>query len=137
MPNKRKEDNMTKKENFLTTYAQAVKWCNNQLIMCNELPEIDCSIFDNLIVDNNEEDLPEVFQWFITDCTEDDMHYLKNAFPDLIFTYSDLLNKYILCVNHWGTSWDYVSTTVNTSYEYAPSKEAIKTYKELTGGIDE
>lgn len=41
------------------------------------------------------------------------LEYLEKTFG-LLFTYSDLLDKYILCVDHFGTSWDYVEwTTTN------------------------
>lgn len=49
----------------------------------------------------------------LQDCTDDDVEYLEQTFG-LLFTYSDLLDKYILCVDHFGTSWDYVEwTTTN------------------------
>jgi hypothetical protein len=36
---------------------------------------------------------------------------MKKTF-DLKYTYSDMLDCYILCVTHWGTSWDYVECEV-------------------------
>ena len=63
-------------------------------------------------------------QWFITDCSQSDVEYLEKSF-NLLFTYSELLDKYILCVDHWGTSWDYVKIPVNTEYEYAPNEKQI------------
>lgn len=134
------------KKLYHTNYSVAVNWCNNALVLCNNIPEVDDSIWDNFepIVDLEYEpeydewgeeitpkcpecgsemfqhgpnmecsecgycaDQQEIYQWFITDCSEWDMKYLRDTFG-LLFTYSDLLDCYILCVTHWGTGWDYV-----------------------------
>lgn len=103
-------------ETYKTNYSVAVNWCNNALILCNNIAEIDPSVFDNNRFELfNEEDGTEkdIYQWFITDCSDEDVEYLEKTFG-LLFTYSDLLDKYILCVNHFGTRWDYVEwTTTN------------------------
>lgn len=135
-----------KKELYHTNFAVAVSWCNNALVLCNNIPNIDDSIWDNFepIVnleyepeydEEGEEIKPkcpecgaelsqygpnmecpecgycdepvEICQWYITDCSKFDVEYLTNAFG-LIFTYSDLLDCYILCVTHFGTGWSYV-----------------------------
>jgi hypothetical protein len=104
---------------FDTNYRVAVEWCNNNYVMCNNIPEIDSSIFDNMRFsdyDEETDEYTEIYQWFITDCSEWDVKYLEETFG-LLFTYSDLLGCYILCVDHYGTSWDYVYCA--TSNEYA------------------
>ena len=35
------------KKLYHTNYAVAVHWCNNALVLCNNIPEIDDSIWDN------------------------------------------------------------------------------------------
>ena len=92
----------------------------------NYITEIDSSVYDNIRFDfeDNNGYLTEIYQWFLTDCTKCDVEYLEKSF-DLKFTYSDLLDGYILCVDHWGTRWDYVPCEVNTSYEYAPEENII------------
>ena len=144
------------KKLYHTNYAVAVSWCNNDIVRCNKLPEIDPSIWENFnpIVDlayvpdydeDGEEIKPtcpecggeliqngpnmvcsecgeceepsEIFQWYITDCSKSDVDYLSETFG-LLFTYSDLLDCYILCVTHYGTAWDYVNwTTTNPNAE--------------------
>lgn len=103
-------------ETYKTNYSVAVNWCNNALILCNNIAEIDPSVFDNNRFELfNEEDGTEkgIYQWLITDCSDEDVEYLEKTFG-LLFTYSDLLDKYILCVDHFGTSWGYVEwTTTN------------------------
>ena len=95
---------------YKTNYSVAVNWCNNAIILCNKITEIDPSVYDNMrfeLFDEEDGTQKDIYQWFITDCTDDDVEYMEQTFG-LLFTYSDLLDKYILCVDHFGTSWDYV-----------------------------
>ena len=115
-------------ETFKTNYDVAVNWCNNSRILCNNIAEIDPSVYDNMRFDlfNEEDDTEkEIYQWFITDCTDEDVEYLEQNFG-LLFTYSDLLGKYILCVDHFGTSFDYVYWT--TTNELANRELGEKKY---------
>ncbi len=109
-----------------TTYRIATKWLNNSYILCNNIVENDDSIFDNMRFNEfNEYDDPiEIYQYFITDASQDDVEYLEKTF-DLKFTYSNLLDCFILCVDHWGTSWDYVSCEILNEdlLKYSPEIE--------------
>ena len=126
--------NEKQKPLFYTTYSEAIHWLHNNLIMQNDICEIDNQVYDYMRFDTyNEEDetYTDIYQWFITDCSEDDVEYLERHFG-LLFTYSPLLYKYILCVDHWGTSWGGVICPVygdkeNNNYPHC------KTYEELTG----
>ena len=91
-----------------TTYSQAVHYCKNSLILCNSIPELDDSIFDNLRFSLDESEY--IYQWYITDCTFADVEFLEKSFH-LLFTYSDKLDCFILCVDHFGTCWDGVPCT--------------------------
>ena len=33
---------------YKTNYSVAVNWCNNALILCNNITEIDPSVYDNM-----------------------------------------------------------------------------------------
>lgn len=125
----------TKKQPYYTTYAEAIKWLGNSYILCNNIVDIDSSVYDNMRFsdyDEKTESYAEIYQWFISDCSEDDVEYLERNFG-LLFTYSDLLDKYILCVDHWGTSWGYVHCEVLTYGNEDGMYPRIKSYKELTG----
>jgi hypothetical protein len=67
-------------------------------------------------LEDDEGNIRDIYQWYLTDCSESDVEYLEKTFG-LLFTYSDNLDLYILCVDHFGTSWDYVYC--ETSNEYA------------------
>lgn len=117
---------------FLTSYKEAVHWLGNSFILCNNIQDIDPSIWDNMEFDSYDEETDsyiDIYQWFISDCSQSEVEYLQKHF-ELKFTYSDLLDCYILCVDHFGTGWDYVSNIVNCFGDDYPR---CKTYKELTG----
>lgn len=121
------------KKSIYTTYAKAVKWINTNLVLCNNVPEIDDTIWDNFTRDIYDEDgqATEIYQWYITDCSQSDVEWLTKSF-DLLFTYSEKLDCYILAVDHYGTSWGYVPCEVLSK----EMKEIIVrdklTYKDLT-----
>lgn len=98
---------------YSTNFYIAAHWLHNSLILCNEIPEVDPSVFDNMRFElwtedeDGYESETEIYQWFLTDCSDFDVEYLEQHFG-LKFTYSDLLGLYVLCVTHWGTGWDYV-----------------------------
>ena len=115
-----------------TTYKEAVNWLHNSFVLCNNIVEIDPSIYDNMFFSSYDEENDsyiDIFQWFITDCIQSDVEFLQKYF-NLKFAYSDLLDCYVLCVDHLGTSWDYVACPVNNVGEYTPH---VKSYEELTG----
>ena len=93
------------KRTIETTYLTAVNWLNNSRILCNDICRIDETFWDNCRFDLEEGD--EIFQFFLTNCTESDVEFLEEHFG-LLFAYSELLDLYVLCVNHYGTHWDSV-----------------------------
>lgn len=100
---------MSKKKNYRIDYYAAVHWCNNHYIMLNNIHEIDPDFNDPFLFDENEDgSSKEIFQYFISDCSEFDKEFLVSNFPELLFAYSDKLQKWILCVDHWGNAWDDV-----------------------------
>ena len=117
---------------YSTNYKVAAHWLNNNLILCNDIPNIDESIIENMRFSCDPEDTDddedseaedwhetdpfglwhpesyrEIFQWFLTDCSESDVEFLEEHFG-ILFTFSPVLDLYVLCVDHYGTSWDYV-----------------------------
>ena len=115
-----------------TTYKEAVNWLHNSFILCNNIESIDQSIYNNMQFDHYDEENDsyiDIYQYFITDCSQSDVEYLQKYF-DLKFTYSNMLDCYILCVDHIGTSWAYVACPVNDVDKFTPN---VKSYEELTG----
>lgn len=92
---------------YNTTYAVAVHWLGNSLIMCNMIPELD----DRFEFPELDED-DEIYQYFLTSCSDGDRKFLEEHFG-LTFGYSPMLDLHVLCVTHWGTGWDYDSWTTD------------------------
>ena len=99
-----------------TTYSIAINWLRPSLVLCNNIAEIDNSVYDNArfsFYDEETETETEIFQWYLTSFSQDDVRWLEKNFPDLKFTYSDLLDCFVLCVDHYGTNWEYVATSIS------------------------
>lgn len=162
---------MERKKTYKTNFAVAKNWLNNKYILCNEIAELDESVWMNIMPDYNvgfDENDPstfvcpecgeeirlskvvdedgeetgeyacgacdtvfepdaeyrsqndEIFQWLLSDCDRGDVEFLRKHFG-LKFSYSDMLDLYVLCVTHYGTAWDYVSW--KTDLEQAAREE--------------
>lgn len=125
----------TQEKTFYTTYNEAVNWLGNSYVLCNNITEVDQSIWDNArfsTYDEESDSYKEIFQYYITDASASDVEYLEKHFG-LLFTYSDMLDCFILCVDHFGTSWKYVHCEVLTYGNNDNYYPHIKSYKELTG----
>lgn len=96
-------------EKFMTNYLVAVNWLGNSRVMCNNIPKVDPSVWDNMRFSLELEDgyTRDIFMWYITDCDDREVEFLEKNFG-LLFTYSDLLERWILCVDHYGTNWGWV-----------------------------
>jgi hypothetical protein len=104
---------------YLTNYSVAAHWLNGSLIMCNDIANVDPSIFENArfeTYDDETEEYTEIYQYFLTNYDACEVEFLEKHF-NLLFTYSDALDLFVLCVDHYGTAWDYV--TVETDLEAA------------------
>ena len=94
-----------------TTYNKAVKFLGNDLVLCNNIVDIDDCLDFRFSLEDEDGNQVDIFQYFLTDCSEDDVEFLEKTF-NLLFAYSEKLDLFVLCVNHYGTSWDYVSIEV-------------------------
>ena len=95
---------------IVTNYKDAVNWLHNDFILCNDIVNIDDSIYENQRFESYDEETETdmgIFQYYLTSASESDIEYLEKRFG-LLFSYSDKLDLYVLCVNHYGTAWDYV-----------------------------
>lgn len=90
----------------LISYSDAIKRFGNSYILSNSLIDNDSTILENCRFDWEDGDgnLRDIYQWFITDCSGEDVRFLEDWFG-LLFSYSEMLDCYILCVDHCGTPW--------------------------------
>lgn len=118
-----KELNEEEKRTKKISYARLIERICNNMILCNEIVNIDDFLYDNIILgsafDEEYDDFIEIYQYFIIDIDEYTIEKLQNLnCTDLIIAYSEKLQNYILLVDHWGTSWDYVMTDIEYTENY-------------------
>lgn len=99
---------MTKTKRY-TSYYRATYWdSDTALILCNNIASVDYSVYDNMEFDSEGVD---IYQWFLTNLNRYDVDYLEKSFG-LLFTYSDMLDCYVLCVDHCGCYWRDIEVEV-------------------------
>lgn len=129
------------KEHNRASYRTLVEYFIGDIVLCNNIINVDESVYNNLEIktryyNENDEEItedeyfeddnaycddsaPEIFQYYLCNLSEYDRKQAEKC--GLILSYSDMLDCDVLCVDHWGTSWDYVLTDV----------ELVDTYEEL------
>ena len=117
------ELNDYEKEHKKISYRTLLKYYDITCILCNNIVEVDECLYDNIEVGsvyNEEEDYYEdIYQYFIINASSWDIESIKKHYPDeLIIAYSEKLDNYILLVDHFGTSWDYVLTDIEWTTDY-------------------
>lgn len=78
-------------------------------ILENEIDEINNKIEE---LESEQDDEPEVFQWFIVD---DWGARLLQDINEIVY-YNETLDMYLWGVTHYGTSWDYVLTSIKIDW---------------------
>lgn len=106
-------------ENGRASYKTLVNRFVGNIVLCNNIVDVDESIWENVEVGQlyNEEtdEYTEIFQYFVCNVSEWEIETLKELTKDnndIIISYSNVLDCHILMVDHFGTSWDYVLTSV-------------------------
>lgn len=107
------EDEVVIKRVEIISYKEAI-WdiIKSDMLLCNNIEEIDNSIFDEAINyhSNEDGDYPEIYQYFLCSLDKYDIEYLEETYPEIIIGYSKKLDLDVLMVDHCGSSWDIVDT---------------------------
>lgn len=107
---------------YATTYAVAASWAGCTTILCNEIAYLDDELMYNTIgyeCDEETEEYPEIYQYYLTNCSDDFAEFLNEHFG-LMFAYSEKLQLWVLLVDHFGTGWDYVTVDTDLHAAAAP-----------------
>jgi hypothetical protein len=103
------------KEQGFASYRTLVDRFIGNIVLCNNIVDIeDYSIYENIQVGTLDENT-DIFQYYLCNVNEWDIETLKELTKDnndIILSYSDKLDCNVLMVDHYGTSWDYVLTSV-------------------------
>lgn len=112
----------TNQKEYSTTYAVAASWAGCTTILCNNIAYIDEELMYTTIgyeCDEETEEYPEIYQYYLTNCSEDLAEFLNEHFG-LMFAYSEKLELWVLLVDHFGTGWDYVEVDTDLHTAAAP-----------------
>lgn len=120
-----KNDKMGKYEleQGYASYKTIIEYYIGDLVLCNNITDIDENVLCHLICGYNmdECDPLEIYQYYLCHISEYDKEELQKI--GILISYSDMLECDVLCVDHWGTSWDYVLTDVKLFDTYEELKE--------------
>lgn len=83
---------------------------NPSQIIENEINEINEQIEE---LENEQNEYQEVFQWFIVD--DWGARLLQQETNEIVY-YNETLDMYLWGVTHFGTSWDYVLTSIKIDW---------------------
>lgn len=83
---------------------------NPSQILENEINELNEQIEE---LENEQNEQPEVFQWFIVD--DWGARLLQQETNEIVY-YNETLDMYLWGVTHYGTSWDYVLTSIKIDW---------------------
>ena len=95
------------KEKGFASYKTIVDYFIGECVLVNKIIKIDASVCYNMV---GIEDNDEIYQYYICNIGRWEKEQAQKA--GLILSYSEVLECDVLCVNHYGTSWDYVLTDV-------------------------
>ena len=88
----------------------------------NKAPELSNYDFEFVLgsdYDEENEEYIDIYQYYLIDIDSYTLELLQeNNCKDLIIAWSETLEEYILCVDHFGTSWDYVLTDIEPITDY-------------------
>lgn len=108
--------NEEEKKTGLISYKRLINRISSGIWLFNNAPKLSEYDFEFEIgSDYNEEDNEyiDIYQYYLIDITPYMIEKLQEiGCQDVIIAWSEKLEEYVLFVDHLGTSWDYVSTSI-------------------------
>ena len=113
-----------KKTHYYIDYYSAIHWLNPGLVPIygNTLYKIDPDFEFQNCQEDEDGNPTEIFEYILTTFSDDDIKWMQEHFPDIIFGHSEVLDTWIIGVDHFGTMWSGVWTecVFNEEYEIIP-----------------
>lgn len=105
------ELNEQEKKTGCVSYRRIIERYISDLVLCLKIEEIDELVWENMQnIDFDSDEEINIYQYYLCNLTEFEKEMLLEY--GIILSYSNVLDLDVLCVDHLGTSWDYVMTDV-------------------------
>ena len=117
--------NEYEKEHKKISYKRLINRISNNIWLFNNAPKLSDYDFEFEIgsdYDEETEEYIDFYQYYLIDINPYMIEKLqKLKCKDVVIAWSEKLEEYVLMVDHFGTSWDYVLTDIEytTKYEEA------------------
>lgn len=117
--------NEYEKEHKKISYKRLINRISNNIWLFNNAPKLSEYDFEFEIgndYDEETDEFIEFYQYYLIDINPYMIEKLqKLKCKDIVIAWSEKLEEYVLMVDHFGTSWDYVLTDIEytTKYEEA------------------
>lgn len=113
--------NEYEREHNRISYRRLIERVGN-IWLFNQAPKLSNYDFEfvlNSDYDEENDEYIDIYQYYLIDIDSYTLELLqKNNCTDLIIAWSETLEEYILCVTHYGTSWDYVLTDIEPTTDF-------------------
>ena len=102
------------------SYKRIIDRYISDLVLCNDIVDIE-EYIEGQLLDKYDLELEEgeylyIYQYFLCNLNEFEEETLREY--GILLAYSNKLNVDILCVEHYGTSWDYVMTGIKWTTDF-------------------
>ena len=115
------ELNGQEKKTGRVSYRRIIDRYISDLVLCNDIENVEEFVWENMQnVDFDSDEEICIYQYYLCNLSEYEKEQLLEY--GIILSYSNKLELDILCVDHLGTSWDYVMTDVEWSTDYEDCK---------------
>lgn len=127
--------NSYERENGKISYKTLINYLfENNLILCNDITKLFYNSIGTDYVeptlevgkdyDEETDDYIDIYQYYIVNFYDFNWDFMrKYCQNEIILYYIDFLDLYILGVDHFGTSWDYVLTDFEYTTDYENSMQ--------------
>lgn len=115
------ELNGEEKKTGRVSYRRIIERYISDFVLCLKINEVDEFVWENMQnVDFDSDEEICIYQYYLCNLSDFERETLLEY--GIILSYSNVLDLDILCVDHLGTSWDYVMTDIEWSTDYEECK---------------
>lgn len=108
--------NEEEKRTGYISYKRLIDRISNGIWLFNNAPKLSGYDFEyevNSDYDEENDEYIDIYQYYLIDINNYMIEKLNELkCKDIIIAWSETLEEYVLMVDHFGTSWDYVMTNI-------------------------